>query len=123
MTAEQQQNIGKTLVKIADYAEKIIPLIRTVGEGMLDTAEPPKKVAKAKTKALPEPEPAVEEPAEEAKQLTLEDVRTVLADKARAGHNDDVKALIAKYGADRLSAIDPSQYEALMKEAEVIGNG
>ena len=125
MTAEQLNKIGTALVKAADLVEKLIPLIRTIGEGMLGAAEEPKKVTtKSKTKALPAPEPEVVEapaPADEpAKEYTLEDVRAALAEKSRAGKTDEVKALISKYGADRLSSIDPSNYAALMADAEVI---
>jgi hypothetical protein len=56
-------------------------------------------------------------------QLKLEDVRAVLAEKSRAGHTAEVRALLKKHGADKLSEIDPAKYEALMKDAEVIGNG
>ena len=123
MTAEQLNKIGTALVKAADLVEKLIPLIRTIGEGMLEAAGEPKKVtAKSKAKALPAPEPEViEAPADEpAKEYTLEDVRAALAEKSRAGKTDEVKALISKYGADRLSSIDPSNYAALMADAEVI---
>ncbi len=56
-------------------------------------------------------------------QLKLEDVRAVLAEKSRAGHTAEVRTLLQKYGAEKLSAVDPANYEALMKDAEVIGNG
>jgi len=52
---------------------------------------------------------------------TLEDVRTVLAKLSVAGHSAAVKALIAKFGAEKLSDIVPEQYAALLKEAERIG--
>ena len=55
--------------------------------------------------------------------LKLEDVRAVLAEKSRAGHTAEVRALLKKYGAAKLSEIDPINYEALRKDAEVIGNG
>ena len=54
--------------------------------------------------------------------LTLEQVRAVLADKSRAGHTAAVRELLQKYGAAKLSQVDPKNYEALMKDAEVIGN-
>ena len=60
-------------------------------------------------------------PAEPA--LTLEQVRAVLADKSRQGHTAEIRSLLQKYGAEKLSAVDPANYEALMKDAEVIGNG
>lgn len=47
----------------------------------------------------------------------------ILADKSRAGHTEEVRALISKYGADRLSDIKPADFAALMADAEVIGNG
>lgn len=56
-------------------------------------------------------------------ELKLEDVRAVLAEKSRAGHTAEVRALLKKYGAAKLSEIAPANYEALMKDAEVIGNG
>ena len=34
----------------------------------------------------------------------------------------EVKGLIAKFGGSKLSDIDPSNYEAIIKEAEVLGN-
>ena len=56
-------------------------------------------------------------------EIKLEDVRAVLAEKSRAGHTTEVRSLLQKYGAEKLSAVDPANYEALMKDAEVIGNG
>ena len=34
----------------------------------------------------------------------------------------EVRSLIQKYGADKLSGIDAAQYEAFLKELEVIGH-
>lgn len=59
---------------------------------------------------------------EEKKSVSLEDVRVVLAEKSRRGFTEEVKEIISKHGADRLSGIDPSEYESLLSEAEVIGN-
>ena len=59
---------------------------------------------------------------EEKKSVSLEDVRAVLAEKSRRGFTEEVKEIISKHGADRLSGIDPSEYESLLSEAEVIGN-
>ena len=64
------------------------------------------------TEAQPEKKP----------ELTLEQVRAVLADKSRAGHTAAVRELLQKYGAAKLSQVDPKHYEALMKDAEVISN-
>lgn len=59
---------------------------------------------------------------EKAKVYTLEDVRGVLAEKSQNGLTSEVKSLIAKFGGSKLSDIDPSNYEAIIKEAEVLGN-
>lgn len=60
--------------------------------------------------------------AETQKQLTLEDVRAVCAEKSRAGFTAEVKAIITKHGADKLSAIKPEEYAAVLAEVEVLGN-
>lgn len=54
------------------------------------------------------------------KALMLTDVRKVLAEKSRNGHTAQVKELLIKYGADKLSEIDPSKYAALLAEVEVL---
>lgn len=55
--------------------------------------------------------------------LTLEQVRAVLADKSRQGHTAEIRSLLQKYGATKLSQIDPANYKALLAEAEALGNG
>lgn len=40
---------------------------------------------------------------------------------AQAGYSAEVKALITKYGARKLSDIDPSKFEGLLKEADALG--
>lgn len=55
--------------------------------------------------------------------VTLEQVRSVLADKSRAGHTDAVRALLHKHGAEKLSEIDPAAYPALLRDAEALGDG
>ena len=57
-------------------------------------------------------------PAEAA--LTLEQVRAVLADKSRQGHTAEIRALLQKYGASKLSGIDPANSKALLADAEVL---
>ena len=54
--------------------------------------------------------------------LTLEQVRAVLADKSRAGHTAAIRDLLQKYGASKLSQVDPKNYEALLRDAEVLDN-
>ncbi|MCI9035593.1 MAG: rRNA biogenesis protein rrp5 [Lachnospiraceae bacterium] len=72
----------------------------------------------AKNAAKKDAKAAKREP--EEKPLTLEEVRAVLAEKSRSGHTEEVRALLAKHGADKLSEIDPAEYPALLAEAEVL---
>lgn len=65
----------------------------------------------------PEPEAPPEEPV-----LTLEAVRAVLADKSRAGFTTQIRSLLQKYRADKLSGVDPANYKALLAEVEGLDN-
>lgn len=98
MTSEEMRNAAA----IADAADWLTKQFSD------DAAEQPTEEVAAK----PEPKP----------QLTLEQARAVLADKFRAGHTAAVRELLLKYGASKLSQIDPANYEALLREAEVLGD-
>ncbi len=50
--------------------------------------------------------------------ITLEQVRAVLAEKARAGMTAQVRELLHKHAAAKLSEVDPARYEALLADAE-----
>lgn len=52
--------------------------------------------------------------------LTLEQVRTVLAEKSRNGHTAEIRTLLQKYGAAKLSLVDPVHYKDLLRDAEVL---
>ena len=56
-------------------------------------------------------------------ELTLEQVRAVLADKSRQGHTAEIRSLLQKYGATKLSQIDPANYKALLADVEVLTDG
>lgn len=70
-----------------------------------------------------EPEAPIKKQPESKRELKLEDVRPVLANLSRTGHTAEIRALLQKYGATKLSLVDPANYEALLKDAEVIANG
>ena len=69
--------------------------------------------------------PEVKAPPSEtkAKPVTLEQVRAVLAEKSRNGHTADVRDLLQRHGASKLSEIDPVKFGALLGEANAIGLG
>lgn len=98
----------ETLVKLSAELE-------TCGKALLQIAE----VLRSEEKA-PAPEPQKKEPA--PRTLTLEEVRKVAADKSRQGFTEEVRNLIHHYGADKLSSLDAAQYEAFLKDLEVVGH-
>ena len=68
----------------------------------------------------PAPAPVPADPPPKA--ITLEEVRAVLAERSHDGYTDQVRGLLQKYGAEKLSGVDPKHYAALMKDAEVLGH-
>ena len=57
-------------------------------------------------------------PDPKTKPVTLEQVRAVLADKSQQGLTAGVRTLLEKYGAPKLSQIDPEHFSALLADAE-----
>ena len=105
IVVDELKKCGETLISISEELT-----------GLFSSAEPEKQPIKKSAAKKKEPEPPAE------KELTLEEVRAVLADKSRAGFTEQVKELLKKHGADKLSAVDPAEYKALLADAEVLGN-
>ena len=80
-----------------------------------------KKAAATKTDSVKTEEPA-SEAAAPATLITKEAVRAVLAAKSSAGFKSQVKELLGKFGATQLKQVKSEDYEALLAEAEKIGN-
>lgn len=79
-----------------------------------------KKLEPAKAEPTKEAEePVKEEPVKEepVKEYTLEDVRAKLGALQKAGHRDEVKAMLRSVGAEKLPEVDPKDYAALMQKA------
>ena len=53
-------------------------------------------------------------------ELTLEEVRKVLAAKSRVSreNTDAIRNLLLSHGAEKLSQIDPKEYETLLSEVK-----
>ena len=62
--------------------------------------------------------PKEEKAKQEEKTYEIEDVRKILADKSRLGHTAKIRELLEKYGAKKLSEIDPSNYKGLVADVE-----
>lgn len=102
---------------LEELRESSLRLVKA-SEALLEIARGDKEPANE-----PQPSDSPAETASENKPASLADVRAMLAEKSRAGFTAEVRALILAHGADKLSGIDPSEYAAVMKEAEAIGNG
>lgn len=63
---------------------------------------------------------AVQSAKAETPAISFADVRKAFAAKAHAGYTEQVKALIAKHGADKLSGISEDDFPELMAELEAI---
>lgn len=103
----------------------VIEDIRSLGDSLQILAEAmasdePKEEPKKKFKSKSESKP--ETLTEEICDVTLETVRAVCAEKSRAGFTAEVKAIITKHGADKLSAVKLEDYAAVLAEVEVLGN-
>ena len=115
---EDVKNLADNLLVVIDGVRTLADSLHAVADVMLTdekTTEPVKKVAAKEMAAIEEKKTESAEPT-----LTLEQVRAVLADKSRKGHTAEVKELLIKYGANKLSDIDPKNYKALLADAEVL---
>lgn len=103
-----------------------VKLLLDVVEDMRNLADSIQAVADAMAgneSSQPDPAPPVappDAPVAPEKEITLEEVRAVLAEKSHDGLTAEVRALLLKYGVPKLSGIDPKHYAALMKDAEVL---
>ena len=96
-----------------------VKLLLDVVEDLRSLADSVQAVADAMLQNEPTVDAEPKAPAPK-KELTLEEVRAVLGEKSRAGFTTEIQALLKKYGAPKLSGIDPKHYEALLKDVEVL---
>ena len=105
--------MGSELLKIAEgfsiVAEGLRGLAKAEG-GTKDKTVKAQKVEKQETVA----EVQQESPA------TLEGIRALMAQKTQEGKSKEIKELLQKYGAAKLSAVKPEDYPALLQEAQVL---
>ncbi len=96
----------KLLFDVVEDMRRLADSIQAVAEAMTGNETP--QLASA----------PIETPAALEKKITLEEVRAVLAEKSHDGLTAEVRELLQKYGASKLSGIAPKHYAALLKDAE-----
>ncbi len=97
----------KLLLDVVTDLNNLAESIQTIAKVLASNEESPRTREKASVKK-----------AETKKEISLEEVRTLLAQKSQLGFTVDIKKLLEEYGATKLSEIDAKDYEALMKDAE-----
>ena len=116
--------LSQTLTALAAEMESAL-----TQENAAEAAAAPKQTAKkaAQTKEAPKKAEATgevdsSETSTEATKnpVTIEQVRAVMAEKSQAGLTAQVKALLESFGAAKLSAVNPEDYEALLEAAKEI---
>jgi hypothetical protein len=96
--------------QVAALAQAMVAYLGTTPPPAEDEApKAPRKTKKA--------EAPVETPAPD---ITLEQVRAKLTELSQGGKAADVKTLIAKFGAAKLTDIKPGNYAAILADAEAL---
>lgn len=109
--------MGSELMRIAEgfsiVAEGLRGLAKAEGGTKEKTVKVQKQdVAKAQQESVAE--------VQQESPATLEGIRALMAQKTQEGKSKEIKELLQKYGAAKLSAVKPEDYPALMQEAQVL---
>lgn len=108
MVLDEMKKCGEMLIQIS---EDLKQLFSAPSDTVDETA-----TVKTETRTTVPPEPP---------KVTIkkEQVRAVLAQKSRDGFTKEVKEILKKYGANKLSEVSESDYQAVLQDVEVLGNG
>lgn len=94
-------------------------LLLDLAESMRSLADNIEKVSKEFLNDISENE----QPDSTTPEITLEQVRAVLAGKSCMGMTEGVRNLLNEFGAKRLSELKPKYYLEIVKRAEELNNG
>ena len=111
MNSEKMKELSRALADIAACGEYLTQLANSTRELLGEEAEPV---------AQPEPKAAESVQENQPKAYTFAEVRKAFSAKSHEGYTEQVKALIASYGAEKLSAVKEDDYPAIMKDLEAI---
>ncbi len=104
--------MGSELLRIAEGFSIVVEGLRGLAKAEGGTKD---KTVKAQKQEQPEKAEAQQE-----SPTTLEGIRALMAQKTQEGKSKEIKELLQKYGAAKLSAVKPEDYPALMQEAQVL---
>lgn len=104
----------KLLLNLITDVRAVADDLQAIADSMANN-ESPEVNDEASKAAAPAPKSDTPKPS-----IKLEDLRALLASKSHAGLGNEVRELIKKYDATKLSDVDPNQYAAIFAEAEVL---
>ncbi|RKI77464.1 hypothetical protein D7V83_18545 [bacterium 0.1xD8-71] len=109
--------MGSELLRIAEGFSIVAEGLRGLAKAEGGTKD--KAVKEQKQDAVKaQKQDAVQE--QQESPATLEGIRALMAQKTQEGKSKEIKELLQKYGAAKLSAVKPEDYPALMQEAQVL---
>ena len=118
----RNKEIATLLKTIADSFLTLSEIYSSAEDDFPPMGESPSVAVEPSTEEEPTPET---EP--ESKSYTKEEVRALLAQKAKADegiYKAEVKSIVSKYSADgTLTKVPEEKYPELVAELEVVGNG
>lgn len=122
--------MGSELLKMADGFAMVAESIRAMAALQMQENEAADKKKKEKMDTEKSGKSVKAEKAEKAdekdtmdsgkKEVTVEDIRAVLAQKSQDGKSKEIKELLGKFGAVKLSAVKPEDFPVLLQEAQVL---
>ena len=92
--------LSQTLDELVECGERLIKIAENI-RGLYSTKAPPTEV-------------------EPAKVYEFTEVRQAFAKKSHEGHSAEIRELLKRYGADRLSEVKQEDYGKIMTELEAI---
>ncbi len=101
---------------------QIVATIHRIGEDIINLADYLAAYVKEEQTTAEEKVPPVAEEVPAAPAIKLEDVRTVLAEISRSGKTAQMKELLGRFGASKLSDVKQEDYAALLAAAKEVKN-
>lgn len=99
----------KLLLDVVDDMRRLADSLQTVADTLVGNTD---------AEDRPDQQPASQPEKPRTPIINIDQVRAVLAEKSGQGKTKEIKALLYKYDAGKLSGVKPEDYPALMEEAQ-----
>lgn len=112
--------MGSELLKMADGFAMVAESLRELAGQAVEEAEAETKQESRTEKGIADKNTAgvKANKKKEEQKVAVEDIRVVLGEKSQEGKTKEIKELLGKYGATKLSAVEDKDYPALLAEAK-----